>query len=245
MRILHAFLLLLFVSSCAHGDAGLPDIHELVTDADHIVVATIQDIEKEELAKAKIEVAQWIKTQFKTPPKEYTIYAWLGEDSPFEGLKSGTQYVIFIFDKNQVRRPGGAIKIVKKGTLSSYMMLGLTDPSPQTVDEMVALIELIMSDAYEERLIGQIEDLELEGNQRARAARSLGYLKSTKAFPILLKWAKSDDPHNSSTTSAAMWSLSRIDSGKATPIFVEIAATSVVRHKSLDISLRVCHDCPL
>lgn len=231
-EIIRISLLLLLFCLCAshvYGDAATPDIHQLVTEADHIVVAAIQDIETEHMkTKAKIEVAKWIKTQFKTPPKEYTIFGMLVEDSPFIALEEGKQFVLFIFDKNQLKRPFTAIEVAENGELSSYLLRGLADTPPQTLDEMVATIETIMSDAYEERLIAQIKDTTLADNLRAHAATSLGYLKSTKAFPLLLEWTKSDDLHNNSTTSAAMWSLFRIDSQKATPIFVDIAASSTV-----------------
>ncbi len=229
IRISLLLLLFCLCGSHVYGRARVPDIHELVTEADHIAVAAIQDIEKEQMkAKAKIEVAKWIKTQFKTPPKEYTIYGIHIKDSPFIELEKGKQFVLFISDKDKVRSLLIAIEVAKNGELSSYMMGGLADTPPKTLDEMVAKIEIIMSDAYEERLIGQIKDTTLADNLRARAATSLGHLKSTKAFPLLLEWAKSDDPDNYRTTKAAMWSLFRIDSEKATPIFVDIATLSKV-----------------
>ena len=222
-------LLICLASQLVYGDARIPDIHELVTEADHIVTASVLKLERGGIkANARIRVDEWIKSLLKNPPKEIKVRGTSGKDSPFNELVENRRFLMFVFDEDKLNRPGSVIQIGDKGGLSSFPIHGLAEPLPKTIDDMLGRIRFIMSPAYEEKLLKQLADKDLDDKVRARAATSLGYMKSAKAFPKLQEWAASDDLRNDSTTGAAMWALWRIDSNKATPIFMNVAASSTV-----------------
>ena len=228
LSLLILCLLAASVPQYASGDAAPPDIHELVTEADHIVTASILTLKREAVeGHASLQVTRWVKTQFKKPPEEFTVHGTYLEDSPFGELAEGRAFLIFVFSGNRVDRPFSVIELGDEGQLSSFAINGLAEPLPRTIDDMLAQIRIIMSPAYEDTLLSQLADNTLDNAERSRAATALGYIRSAKAFPILQEWAAKDDAEAYPITEAALRSLYRIDAKRATAALVSVAVSSV------------------